>query len=91
MERYLIEVPHGMTSKACAHAAEILMRTGSHFLTRAEFGCRDGVHKGWIIVEVESREDARNILPTELRPIANIVLLNHFTLQEIDELKQRHD
>ena len=50
----------------------------------------DGVHKGWIIVEVESKEEARSILPPFYRPLANIVKLNKFTVEEIDELLHHH-
>lgn len=91
MHRFLIEVPHDGTAAACARAAEILLRTGSHFLTRADFGCSDGVHKAWVIVEMDSKDDARNVLPSELRPLANIVRLNYFTMAQVDELKRRHD
>jgi hypothetical protein len=91
VSRFLIEVPHEGTAAACARAAELLLRTGSHFLTRAEYGCRDGVHKAWIIVEVESKDEARNVVPAELRPIASIVGLNYFTMAMVDELKRRHD
>jgi hypothetical protein len=91
MDRFLIEVPHEGTSAACARAAELLMRTGSHFITRADFGCSDKVHKAWMIVEADSKEEARNVVPAELRPIANIVRLNHFTMAQVDEMKRRHD
>jgi hypothetical protein len=90
MTRFLIEVPHDGTAAACARAAELLLRTGSHFLTRADYGCSDGVHKAWITVEVENKDDARNVLPPELRPLASIVLLNYFNMAQVDELKQRH-
>ena len=91
MNRFLIEVPHDGTAAACARAAELLQRTGSHFITRADFGCSDGVHKAWIILEVDSKEEARNVVPPELRPVASITRLNHFTTEQIDELKRRHE
>jgi hypothetical protein len=90
MARFLIEVPHDGTAAACARAAELLQRTGSHFLTRADFGCSDGVHKAWIILDVNSKDEARNVVPPELRPLASIVALNYFTAAQIDELKRRH-
>lgn len=90
MDRFLIEVPHEGTAYACARAAELLMRTGSHFLTHADFGCVDGVHKAWLIIETETKDEARNVVPPELRPIANIVRLNQFTAGQIEELKRRH-
>lgn len=91
MPRFLIEVPHDGTPAACARAAELLLRTGSHFLTHADYGCTDGVHKAWITLDVESKDDARNVLPSELRPLASIVRLNYFTMAQVDELKRRHD
>jgi len=44
MEKFLIEVPHEAEALACARAVRILLTTGSHFLTNADFGCSDGVH-----------------------------------------------
>ena len=91
MPRFLIEVPHDGTAAACARAAELLLRTGSHFLTHADYGCTDGVHKAWITLDVDTKDDARNVLPPDLRPIASIVRLNSFNMAQVDELKRRHD
>lgn len=67
-----------------------LLATGSHFLTHADWGCTDGVHKGWIIVEVDSKEEARRILPPAYRANADIVLLNKFSMREIENLLRHH-
>ncbi len=90
MARFLIEVPHEAEQVACARAIRILFATGSHYLTHADFGCKDGEHKGWIIVEVDSKEEARSILPPYYRSQAKIVKLNKFTLEEIDDLLRHH-
>ena len=90
MARFLIEVPHEAEHEACLRAVRILLTSGSHFLTRSEFGCFDGVHKGWLIVGLESKEEARSILPPAFRSQANIVKLNKFTIEEIDELLRHH-
>jgi hypothetical protein len=45
MPRFLIEVPHEATARECALAVKILLTAGSHYLTHADFGCRDGEHK----------------------------------------------
>ena len=65
-------------------------RAGSHYLTHADFGCRDGDHRGWIIVDVENKGEARNTLPPAYRAQARIVGLNKFSLEEIDELLKPH-
>lgn len=90
MARYMIEVPHEAEERACALVVRIFLGTGSHYLTNAEWGCLDGEHKAWIIVEGESKEDARAILPPALRPQARIVGLNRFTMEEIDEILAHH-
>jgi hypothetical protein len=90
MARFLIEVPHGPETGECARAVQVFLTTGSHFLKNADWGCRDGDHKAWIIVELERKEDARNILPPHYRPQARIVQLNKFSLEEIDEILEHH-
>ena len=90
MARFLIEVPHEEEVIACAHVVEIFLKTGSHFLTNADWGCKDGDHRAWIIVDVDSKEQARSILPPAYRSQARIVQLNKFTMEEIDEIRRHH-
>jgi len=91
MARFLIEVEHKAEKAACLEAMHILVSSGSHYLTNAEFGCVDGVHKAWIIIDVESKEEAKSILPPVYRSKANIIELNKFTLQEIENLMEHHE
>jgi hypothetical protein len=79
MGKYLIEVPHEGTETACNNAVRTFLQTGSHFLRQADWGCHDGVHKAWIIVEVEDKEQALQIVPALLRQNAIITKLNSFT------------
>jgi hypothetical protein len=88
--RFLIEVPHEATMVACARAVQALLRSGSHFLTRADWGCRDGEHKAWIIVEMDTKEEARGLVPPEFRSQAKVIQLNGFSLQEIEGILSQH-
>jgi hypothetical protein len=90
MERFLIEVPHPAEEEACLRAIKILLETGSHYLTHADFGCMDGEHKAWFIAESETKEEARSILPPLYRSDASVVKLTKFSMGQIDELLQRH-
>jgi len=72
-------------------AIQVLLSTGSHYLTQADFGCFDGEHKSWIIAEVENKEEARRILPPIYRSDAKIVGLNKFNLEEVNQLLLRHE
>jgi len=83
MPRFLIEVPHESDDLPCARAVQVFLTTGSHFFTHADWGCQDGEHKAWIIVEVGSRDEAKAIVPPAFRAQAKVVQLNTFTLEEI--------
>ena len=89
--RFLIEVPHEATPMACIKAVETMLKTGSHFLTRADWGCKDGEHKAWIIVEVQNKEEARAIVPPAFRSQATIVQLNSFSLEEVEGMMRHHN
>jgi hypothetical protein len=92
MPRYLIESPHDESKKACELAVSTFLETGSHFMTNADWGCGDGVHKAWIIVELESREEAMQLLPPAYRNGAVVVELQKFSLDDIDAtLGVHHD
>jgi hypothetical protein len=90
MARFLIEVPHEATKEECVRAAKILLSTGSQYLAHADFGCLDGEHKAWVILDVDSKEEARFVLPAVYRSQAKIIELNKFTLRELDELLAHH-
>jgi hypothetical protein len=90
MPRFLIEVPHEEEFVSCSHARNVFLETGSHFLTNADWGCKDGDHKVWLIAEFDSKEQARAILPAMYRTRAKIVQLNKFTIDEFDELLRYH-
>lgn len=91
MPKFFIEVPHEEDAVSCTRAVEIFLKTGSHYLTHADWGCRDGIHKAWITVDVDNREQARAVLPPAYRRDANIVKLNKFTMQEMEELLHYHN
>ncbi|HTR04576.1 MAG TPA: hypothetical protein VMN82_15430 [Thermoanaerobaculia bacterium] len=89
--KFLIEVPHEATPAACARVVDVFLKSGSHYLSNADWGCRDGDHRSWITVEVDSKDEARRILPPALRANAKIVQLNTFTVEEIDDILRRHE
>lgn len=74
MQRYLIESPH--TAENCDQAIRDLHAAG--YLHHFEWGCKDNDHTGWAIVEAESAEHARQIVPWYLRDKARIVRLVKF-------------
>src|SRR5262249_2221588 len=86
--RFLIEIPHEGNMAACISAVDIILKTGSHFFTNEDWGCKDGVQKAWIVVDVDSRDEAMSIVPPALRKQATIVQLNAFTRDELENMRR---
>jgi len=83
MEKYLIEVPHGGDKASCLQAIRVFLATGSHLLTNADWGCKDGEHKAWLTVEIESKEEAMRLVPPALRAEVKIIRLHQFTRGDV--------
>ena len=90
VSKFLIEVPHAADALGCARVVRVFLATGSHFLTNAEWGCRDGVHSAWMIVNVDSKAEALGILPPAFRAGARIVALNQFSMADIEPIFRMH-
>jgi hypothetical protein len=87
MPRFLIEVPHDSDKVACGRAIQTFLQTGSHFLANAEWGCADGEHKAWLLLDIGSKEDARSILPPSYRSEAKIVSLERYTMKDFEDIQ----
>jgi hypothetical protein len=86
MAKFLIEVPHEPERLACARVVETFLSSGSHFLSQADWGCQDGNHSAWMIVDVDTKEAARTIVPPPFRSEARIIGLNKFTIDHIQDI-----
>lgn len=90
MPRFLIEVSHPEETMACAKFVQVFLSTGSHYLSQADWGCMDGDHRSWIIVDAADKEEARRVVPPAFRPQAKVVGLNKFTLEQIESMMGQH-
>lgn len=90
MPRFYIEIPHEADKMACLKAVKVLQETGSHFLTKADYGCLDGDHTARIIVEVDSKEEAMMVIPRAYRETTKIIKLTCFSPEEIDRMLASH-
>ncbi len=71
MQRYLIETPH--TEKDCQMLIDQVYAMG--YLYHFDWGCPDGVHSGWAIIEAENEAQARLAVPSFIRSKARVVRL----------------
>jgi len=84
---YLIEVPHENNSYECYRAIKVFLETGSHFLAQAEWGCPADDHRAVLVAEVDSKEQALQIVPPMYRNVAKITEMATFSREDMGELK----
>lgn len=78
MQRFIIESPH--TAENCEQVIKDLHAAG--YLHHFEWGCKDNDHPAWAIVDAETLEDVRQIIPWYLRNHARIVRLVKFEIAD---------
>lgn len=82
MDRYIVESPH--TADDCKKALKDVLAAG--YLSHFEWGCAVGDHRGWVIIEAESAQEARMVVPSSQRPKATVVKLNKFSPEEVHQM-----
>jgi len=90
MPRYIIEVTHENSKLECARAIEIFLSSGSHFLTNADWGCPDDVHKAWFFMDAIDKNEAIMIVPPALRKDTRIIELAKFSMKDVDKMMNKH-
>jgi len=83
MPSFLIEIPHSGDLTECKQVIKLFVESGSHLLSNADWGCKDGVHKAWFISDFESKDEALKIIPTFLRHNAHIIELTKFSKTDL--------
>jgi hypothetical protein len=86
---FLIEVPHENSSYECYRAMKVFLESGSHFLAHAEWGCPDDDHRAVMIVEVENKEQALQIVPSMYRNVAKITEMVYFSPEDLGSIKAK--
>ena len=86
----MIEVEHEPESTGCKNVVKMFLDTGSHYLSHAEWGCKDGFHKAWMIVEVENRAQAMAVVPPFMRRQATVIELSRFFTDEMGAILTSH-
>jgi len=74
MNRYLIETPH--TKQNCRTLVHLVNAAG--YLNHFDWGCIDGVHCGWAIIEAENESQARLAVPPLVRSEARVAKIVKF-------------
>jgi hypothetical protein len=81
MERYLIITSH--TPEQCLKALDEFEAMSPMLLAKTDWGCMAGDHTGYTIVQAQSEDAARQMLPEDVRMQAKVIRLNKFTAEQI--------
>ena len=84
MNRYLVVSPH--TPEDCVKKLKQVEAIGS--ITHFDWGCKDGEHCGWVIIEADNKSEALLVVPTFERPKARVIQLTKFTPEDVKSMHE---
>lgn len=79
MDRYLVISPH--TEGDCKQALKEVNAIG--YITHFDWGCADGDHTGWVVIEAENTQQALLVVPAMQRHKAKAVKLVKFSPTDV--------
>ncbi len=79
MKKFLVISDH--TAEDCVKALKEVLAIG--YLTHFDWGCKDGVHTGWAILEANDKAEAMMSVPTFLRGQAKVVQLTKYQAEKV--------
>jgi hypothetical protein len=69
------------TSEDCSKVLQNILATG--YLTHFDWGCKDGEHTGWAIIEAENKAEALLVVPSSARSTARVVQIEKFSPDQV--------
>jgi hypothetical protein len=82
MNRFIVISHH--TGQDCVRALKEVHAIG--YLTHFAWGCKDGAHTGWAILEAENKAQAIMSVPMFLRDQATVVQLTTFEAEKVEAM-----
>ena len=90
MAKLLVEVSH--TKEECLQALDdILEKGGPEYLDEFEWGCQDGNHTGWAVVDAKNKSAAKKMIPQSVRGKSNVTEVSKFTPQQLRAYHEKID
>jgi hypothetical protein len=84
MTQYMVEIPHSREEcpELSVHSDGALPPADSN---RSYSGCARGLHRTWVLMDVETEEEAWSVVPALLRDTARVVPLDGARPAELKE------
>ncbi len=87
MNSYLIASRH--EEKECVRAMDEMLAKGTKVLDKFVFGCREGDHTAYAVVDAKNTSEALGILPDFLQDEACITKVEHISPADIRMLHEK--
>lgn len=84
MSTFLIKTPH--TVENCLKALDAEAEKGSEILGKFYYGCKEGDHTGYAVIESGDKSEAWKFVPDFLRRDATVLKVDRFTPEMIKSL-----
>ena len=68
---------------ACVGVVMLFLSSGSHLLPHADWGCMDGDHRAWIIMDVADKKGGDGDRPAGAPRLARVIGLNTWLCREL--------
>lgn len=88
MNTYFVQVPH--TSEQCMNTLTEMKDKGDAYLAKFNFGCMSGDHTAYALLDGNSEQDIRQMLPKDLQATAKIEKVDKFTSAQIEDMHKQH-
>ena len=82
MKRFIVISDH--SAEDCVRALKETLAIG--YLTHFDWGCKDGTHTGWAVLEAEEKAQALMSVPTFLRDKARVVRLTKYRADTVEAM-----
>jgi hypothetical protein len=76
MATFAIKAVHDAGHEDSRRMRDCLGRAGVHFLTHAKWGCSEGDHSAWLLVEADCEDDVRLMVPPVLRRSSTVIRIS---------------
>jgi hypothetical protein len=76
MDRYMVISEH--TAEDCRQAVKYFAEFHAGYITHFEWGCKDNDHNAYAIIEADSHEQAKMVVPPLFRNKARVIKLTRF-------------
>lgn len=87
MARYMIAI--SQPADAYLHTLDLMRKESPALLEEVYWGFMDGDFTGWALVDTDSEEDAKHLLPIGLQSEAHIAEVHKYLPSEIEQLHRQ--